>query len=105
MLASDKDIRDEVSKYQIDRYRQLKKELSKHSEFNDRWEELEDELEKLEKELPSILIEREKKLIKCESKIAILKKEKSILGRVIQTEGGNGETLQKDIKEKPEIKI
>lgn len=95
------DVCKEVTPFLINQYRQKLKELSMCSNFDDKWERLEDEIEELEKELPPVFIENEKKLRRCEYIIEELKKEKRILGRVLETEGGKDMSLRKDMEIKP----
>lgn len=94
-------VQEEISGALISRYHMLKKIMSESREFDDRWEKAEDELEDIIIQLPSAFIENDNKLNSCNRTIENLKKEKRILGRVLETEGGSLKSLNKELEITP----
>ena len=97
----DTTVRTQIPAEQVNRYRQLQKQLSEAREFDDKWESAEDEMQELEKILPAAFVENEQKLRRCERTIEVLKKEKKVLARVVNTEGGKEKQLQKEVRNVP----
>lgn len=75
-----------LSKEDMERYRQLKIQLENISDWNESCEQAQDELRELEERLPISFIKNVENLKKYESSIEVLKKEKKILERIIETE-------------------
>lgn len=99
------DIKIVVPDSTLNRYRQLKRQISEAEERDDHIEAAMDELEELEDALPFAVVENERKLLRCENSIEVLKKEKRILERIIKTEGGIGrnEEIEKNTKVKMKL--
>lgn len=100
----EEDMRITVETDVLYRYRQL---LQMISEAGERGvpAEVEDELEDIEETLPHAFVTNEKKLHRCERNIKLLEKEKRVLCRVIQTEGGETKALKKELHIAPGHKI
>ncbi|MGN1156160.1 MAG: hypothetical protein ACI4TK_08285, partial [Agathobacter sp.] len=89
------DIRITVEHDVLYRYNQL---LQMVSEAGDKElpAEVEDEIEDIEETMPHAFVTNARQLHRCECNIKLLEKEKRVLGRIIQTEGGE-ETIKKEL--------
>ena len=90
-----------VSPDVIERHSQLLHQLSAVMEYDAVSESAEDELERLESKLPYAFVINSRQLHRCEQNIEVLKKEKRVLGRVIETEGGYNKSLNVDVHVSP----
>lgn len=82
----------------IDDYRKQQKILETATKFDDRWEQAEDKIAELEKYFPAMWIENEKRLQRCEYNIRILRNEKNVLKRVVETESDGLLLINNEIK-------
>lgn len=79
------------------RYKDLLFKISEAVEYGKEEENAQDELEEIENSLPPAFIKNAKSLNSTEQSIRLLQKEKRVLGRIIQTEGGEIKTLKKEV--------
>ena len=101
LLKVEADMKLTVSPDVIERHSQLLHQLSAVKEYDAVSESAEDELERLESKLPYAFVINSRQLHRCEQNIEVLKKEKRVLGRVIETEGGYNKSLNVDVHVSP----
>ena len=92
------DIKITVPADMLYRYKQLLQMLSEAREYDNVAERTQDELEGIEKNIPHAFVINTQSLHRCEQNIKLLEKEKRVLGRIIQTEGGETKTLKKELQ-------